>query len=241
MRETAFAISWRANMDPLDQRLTDDGTAWRRAQPAPPDLDRLVRGLDRRRSRALSPRLGLVFVGALLIIGAVAAASGAGGIFNRSDNNGVSIAISPSPLASPRPSEAAATATPTARPSASTVSDPARATALLDSYEAALVAGKWHTAFDMLAPASLTRGMGEAAFAAERAPYFESVGGRYTIGAPKHDADWTQYAPLIEGADTSRAYLLEVDYPALSGNNAGFELYVVAPDSTGTWRIWPAR
>ena len=94
----------------------------------------------------------------------------------------------------------------------------------------------------MLAPASPTRDLGFDAYAAERDAYFTSVAGRYTMGAPNHDVpDWTTYAPLIDGADLARAYLIEVDYPALSGNNAGYEQFVVAPDASGTWRIWPVR
>ena len=53
--------------------------------------------------------------------------------------------------------------------------------------------------------------------------------------------DWTTYAPLTQGADLTQAYLIEVDYPALSGNNAGYEQFVVAPDTSGTLRIWPVR
>jgi hypothetical protein len=115
-------------------------------------------------------------------------------------------------------------------------------TALIDSYEAALVAGKWQTAFDMLAPGSPTRGTALADYASERAAYYTSVAGRYTIGAPTRNVpDWTTYAPLIDGADVSRAYLVEVDYPALSGNNAGYEQFVVGPDASGKWWIWPVR
>jgi hypothetical protein len=62
------------------------------------------------------------------------------------------------------------------------------------------------------------------------------------MGTPTQQVpDWTTYAPLIHGADLSRAYLIEVDYPALSGNNAGYEQFVIAPDASGTWWIWPVR
>ena len=45
----------------------------------------------------------------------------------------------------------------------------------------------------------------------------------------------------MAGADRAKAWLIQVDYPALAGNNAGYEQFVVAPDSGGTWRIWPVR
>jgi hypothetical protein len=233
-------------MDPLDQRLTDAGTAWRQTQPEPPDLDRLVRSLEPRRSRHFSPRLAFIFVAGLLLLGAVAIAPGVGGIF-QGFRNGPAVPPTSTPAPTPSlcaPSIACASQAPaTPTPSAtSQPSDPARARALIDSYEAALVAGKWQTAFDMLAPGSPTRAMGLAAYAAERAAYYTSVAGQYALGAPTRDVpDWTTYAPLIDGADVARAYLVEVDYPALSGNNAGYEQFVIGPDAGGTWRIWPVR
>ena len=229
-------------MDRFDQRLTVAGAAWRQSQPEPPDLDRLVAGLEPRRAHGFSPRLAFVFVTGLLLLGAVAVAPGIGGLLQGPSNGlPVTATATPAPTATPvaTPSQAPQTPAPTA---SVTPTDQAIASALLDRYEAALVAGDWQTAFDMLAPASPTRGMGVAAYGAERGPYFESVAGRYAIGAPTRQVpDWTTYAPLIDGADVARAYLIEVDYPALSGNNAGFEQFVVAPDPSGTWRIWPVR
>jgi hypothetical protein len=231
-------------MDPLDQRLTDLGTAWRRSQPEPLDLERFVARLDRRPSRAFPPRLMFVFVGALLLLSAVAIAPGVGGLF-QGLRNGPPVTATASPSLTPTvtpgpsssPSPVPVSPTPSTQPS-----DAERATTLLDEYEADLVAGRWQAAFDLLAPTSPTRATGLPAFSAERAAYFDSVAGRYTIGEPTRDVpDWTTYAPLIAGADVSRAYLIEVDYPALSGNNAGFEQYVVGPDAGGTWRIWPVR
>jgi hypothetical protein len=230
-------------MDPLDQRLTDAGTAWRQSQPEPPDLDRLVARLEQRRSRVYSPRLVFVFAAGLILLAAVAAV-GVGGIF-QPVRNGLPVTPTSTPAPTPGPCgqdtacPSQVAATPTAR---SEPSDAARATALLDSYEAALVAGQWQTAFDKLAPASPTRDTGIAAYASERAAYYTSVAGRYKIGAPTQQVpDWTTYAPLIDGADLSRAFLIEVDYPAMSGNNAGYEQFVVAPDASGTWWIWPVR
>ena len=232
-------------MDPLDQRLIDAGAAWRQAQPDAPDLNRLVAGLERRRSRAFPSRFTFAFVAGLLVLSAIAVAPGVGSFLDRF-RNGAPVTVVPTPSPSVAPSEPPATTpSPSASPSPSSTplpSGPEAATALVDRYEAALVAGRWQTAFDLLAPASPTHGTGLTAYAAERAPFFQSVAGRYTIGAPTRDVpDWTAYAPLINGADTTRAYLVEVDYPALSGNNAGYEQFVVGPDASGTWWIWPVR
>jgi len=219
-------------MDPLDQRLTDAGITWRQTQPEPPDLDRMVASLDRRPSRGVAPRLAFVFAAGLLLLAAVAVAPGVGGLFQRSDN-----VVPVQPSSSPAP-----TAAPSQAPSAVPLSDADRSTALLDRYQAALVAGDYQAAFDLLAPSSPTHEAGLEAYAAERAAYYDSVAGRYTLGEPTRDvADWSAYAPLIDGADTARAFLIEVDYPALSGNNAGYEQFIVAPATDGTWRIWPVR
>ena len=87
-------------MDPLDQHLTDAGAAWRRSQPEPPDLDRLVAGLGRPRSRVWSPRLAFVLVAGLILLGAVAAA-GVGGIFQPVPN-GLSVTPTLPPPHRPR-------------------------------------------------------------------------------------------------------------------------------------------
>ena len=250
-------------MDPLDQRLTDAGAAWRRSQPEPPDLHRLVVTLQPGRSRIFPPRLGLLFATGLLVLAAIAVAPGVGGILD-AFRNGAPVAASatPEPNQGSCPQDPACPSQATATPMASSPapvtpapvtpapvtasqtapSDAARATALLDSYEAALVAGQWQAAFNMLAPLSPTRQMGSSEFATERAAFYRSVAGRYTIGAPAAQVpDWTFFAPLINGAGTAHAQLIEVDYPALSNNNAGYEQFVVAPDGSGTWWIWPVR
>lgn len=237
-------------MDPLDQRLTDAGAAWRRSQPEPPDLDRLVAGLEARGSGARSSRFAFLFVAGVVLLAAVAVAPGVGGII-QGFQNGVAVipSSSPSPSTAPSPTPgpcsqdpACSSKVPVSSEPSLQPPDPKRATALVDQYEAALVSGQWQSAFDLLAPKSPTRNGGYAAYAEERAPYYQSVAGRYVVGAPSQQGiDWTTYAPLIDGADRSRAYLIEVDYPALSGNNAGYEQFVVAPDASGTWWIWPVR
>lgn len=229
-------------MDPLDQRLTDAGSAWRQTQPEPPDLDRMIVALRPRRSGRFSGRLMYAILAALLLAAAIAVAPGVGSLLHQVQPP-VPVVASPSPTvtpsqapASPAPTQASPEPSPSASPN-----DRLTATDLIDRYETALVAGKWQTAFDLLAPTSLTHEAGYDGFASERAQYFVSVDGRYVIGDPLPVTDWAGYGPTVAGADHARAYLIEVDYPALSGNNAGYEQFVVAPDASGTWRIWQVR
>jgi hypothetical protein len=225
-------------MDPLDQRLADAGNSWREAQPEPPHLDPMIVALRQRRSGFLPGRLMYAFVAGLLLLAAVVAAPGVGSFLQHPSTVPVVTATqSPTPtLVAASPSHTLASpATPPA------TSDRDTAAQLVDRYEAALVASRWSVAFDLLAPTSLTHEAGLASFTSERRAFFVSVAGRYTAKDPAPVTDWGAYGPVVVGADRSRAYLIEVDYPALSNNNAGYELFVVAPDSGGTWRIWPAR
>jgi hypothetical protein len=110
------------------------------------------------------------------------------------------------------------------------------AVTIVERYESALVAGDWSVAFDLLAATSLTHEAGFGTFAAERAAFFESVDGRYVIADPTRVTSWTGYGPTVNGAFRPRAWLTEVAYPALTGNNAGYEQFVVAPDASGAWK-----
>ena len=229
-------------MDPLDQRLTDAGIAWRQTQPEPPDLDPMIVALRRRGSGRFSGRLMFALVAALLLAAALAVAPGVGSLLQQVQPP-VPVVASPSPSVPSSQAPASAAPTPSSPAPSPSVSpnDRLTATDLVDRYETALVAGKWQTAFDLLAPTSLTREAGLDAFAAERAQYFVSVDGQWVIGSISNATDWESWGPTVAGAERSRAYLVEVDYPALSGNNAGYEQFVVAPDAGGTWRIWPVR
>ena len=163
---------------------------------------------------------------------------------------GLSIVTTASPSASP-------TAGPTETPMPG---DAAKASALLDAYERALVDSKWREAWDMLSPAQQARWLsmdtssvpsaiktqwgGLAWYVYDRAAYFHSVAGRYKLSPPTHDAAtvelWTS-GGMAEGADLGRGFIVRVDYPALAGNNAGWEVFLAAPDASGDWRIWIVR
>jgi hypothetical protein len=232
-------------MDPLDQRLTDAGAAWRRTQPEPPDLDRMLLALRGRRSTIIPGRFMYAFLAGLLLVAAVAVAPGVGGALHLFQTPPPVVvpstpAVSSPVPASPEPSPRSQEPTPTPTPTASS-SEEAAARSLLDQYERALIAGNWQTAFGLLASTSLTSEAGLAEFASERSAFFATAGDRYVLGASSPVTDWASYGSTVEGADRDHAYLVEVDYPALSGNNAGFEQFVVAWDPTGAWRIWPVR
>ncbi|HEU4571553.1 MAG TPA: hypothetical protein VFR93_02615, partial [Candidatus Limnocylindrales bacterium] len=130
-------------------------------------------------------------------------------------------APSPSP-SSPSPSGAAD------GPSAADVAAAARA---VDRYTGDLVAGDYATAWSYLAPEARTRRGSLASFTDERRAFFASVRGKYFVTPQPTDvapiSDWIAgTGPRI---DVASAVLVEVAYPALAGNNAGWELYVVAP------------
>ena len=181
------------------------------------------------------------FVAGLLLVAAISVAPGVGSILNQLQPSAPPVVTAPTPSATPSaPSPEPTAASPKPSPSVA-ATDPEVATELVHKYEDALVNGKWQAAFDLLAATSRTHQGGVEAFASEREPYFASVDGRYTIGEPTRVTDWATYAQDVVGADRTRAWLVEVDYPALAGNNAGYEQFIVAPDSGGTWRIWQVR
>jgi hypothetical protein len=149
--------------------------------------------------------------------------------------------VEPSATPSPSPSPSAAitaSPAPTSTPPAGTPSpaDASAARDALDRYTAALVRGDYATAWAMLAPEVQAHRGSLAAFTAERSAFFRSVAGRYTIVVwPADVAPITDWLSATDGAtiDLHHAVLVEVDYPALAGNNAGYDLYIVNPSATG--------
>src|SRR4051794_39098039 len=134
-------------MDPLDQRLTDAGHAWRGTQPEPPDLDRMIAAVRRRPATRFTGRLMFAFVAGLLLLATVAFAPGVGSFLQRF-NNTIPVAVvtpSPSPstpIAPPTPA-IAVPAPPSPRPTPTApLSDREAAANLVKAYEAALVAGQ---------------------------------------------------------------------------------------------------
>ena len=140
------------------------------------------------------------------------------------------------PAALVSPAVSTYTGAPPGPAATSTAADVAAAAAAVDAYTRLLVQGDWSSAYAALAPASRAQWGSLANFKYERSAYFKSVAGRYTVVPAPIDmgsiADWLPgtYGTAI---DASHAVLVEVDYPALAGNNAGYGLYLVAPGSAG--------
>src|SRR5690349_18407279 len=152
MPATDSATSWRAMMDPLDQQLTDAGRAWRDAQPGLPDLDRMVARLEPGRGAGRSSRFVVLAAAGIALAIGVAVAPGIANLPSGGSGSGAvpssgSASSSPSPVPS-------GTSEPSPAPSTAAPDDVDVARDLLDRYEAALVAGSFSTAFDLLAPTS---------------------------------------------------------------------------------------
>jgi len=116
-------------------------------------------------------------------------------------------------------------------------SEVAAAQAAVDAYTKQLVAGDWAGAYTALAPGYRTQWTSLADFASERGAFFKSVGDRFSVrladaASEPPIGDWE---PELHGTrlDIAHAVLVEVDYPELDMNNAGFNLYVVQPGALG--------
>ncbi len=178
------------------------------------------------------PRHRLMFLATVVWL-AVACASAPGSVRSIAPRSPGS-----EPTSSPAPS---AISSATSIPS---LSDASVAATVVDRYESALVNAAWPTAWSILGPEEQMQRASLGAFQAERTAFFASVHGRYTVGTPRSDLKelmgWLP-AGAPASAIISRSFLVQVDYPALSGNNAGWELFMVAPDPAGDWRLWQLR
>jgi hypothetical protein len=145
----------------------------------------------------------------------------------------------PIPTVTAAPTATVTTTPATPSPSPSALPD---ANGLLRSYLDAINDGNYAAAYAMLAP-NAQQGIGTlAAFTSERTAFHESSGDAYTITTPTDALPLDEWLPVSQEPNLDRAYavILEVDYPALAGNNAGYEIYVVGPVN-GEMRIWPVR
>ncbi len=193
-----------------------------------------------------SVAVGLLIVGVVLLV------------ISRPNLTGI-VGTSPSPsgTASPAPSSSpSATESPTATASPLVIGpaqpgDAVTAASLVSRYIEALIHGQWRAAWDLLSPEQQTHWGSYNAYETDRSAFFKSVNGRYTAATPTHDAatierwvvpDNYPAAPISPATpDYDRAFLVEVDYPALAGNNAGWEELLAAPSASGTWYIWQVR
>ena len=154
----------------------------------------------------------------------------------------------PTPAASTPAPDASAALAQSTDATGDRVGDATTAARLVATYEGLAIAGDWPNAWALLAPWARPT---LADFTDDEGLYFRSVKGRWSTGPPQHDLSVLRQWLFAEnepsrrigglGADLGRAYLVEVDYPAMAGNNAGWEMYLAAPDDSGTWRLWLIR
>jgi hypothetical protein len=148
--------------------------------------------------------------------------------------SGVATIASPSPEASLTSPAAPPPSEPDQTPSPPEI---AAAEAAVDAYTRLPINGDWAAAWSALAAGSRTQWASFADFRSERAAYFKSVAGQYTVTLPPTGSDQPidEWARAMGGAtiDPGHAVLVEVDYPKLALNNAGYSLYLVQPGASG--------
>ncbi|HEY7827929.1 MAG TPA: hypothetical protein VIB99_06825 [Candidatus Limnocylindrales bacterium] len=205
----------------------------------------------RPRTRRSSGPIGLIAAGAVAVVLIVALALRGAGPGPQPSQPAIgaspSVGASPSSVPSPSPVGSAGpgpSASNSASPSASPPSTAfANAAVVVDEYTKDLVDGNYAAAWAMLAPDGPSRAQTFASWSAERAQFFRSVAGRYTVTQPPTGtaplASWLAN-PWSSSIDQANAVLVEVDYPALGGNNAGYDVYIVNPTSTG-YAIYDVR
>jgi hypothetical protein len=139
------------------------------------------------------------------------------------------------PTAIPTPTD-----TPTASPFPTGVPG---ALAFLKAYEDLLIAGNYSKAYLMIGPGGGAWGT-YANFEAERKIYMKSAGSKYTAVANPSGtltlADWISGTPFAGKIDKTNAVLVKVEWTALKGNNAGWEMWVVNP-IPGGWELYEVR
>jgi hypothetical protein len=122
----------------------------------------------------------------------------------------------------------------------SPASDAATARSLVDRYEAGCATGDYVTAWSVLATFSQRAFPSFQSFAAERTRFFAAAGPAYVVGEPRQD-DPAVLAWLAKGQlvpDPGRAFSVEVIHPDAPDPASRREVFVVAPDTSGTWRLW---
>jgi hypothetical protein len=120
-------------------------------------------------------------------------------------------------------------------------SDAATARSLVARYEAASAAGDDATAWSLLAPWSRDQFPTRQSFADSRRVAFGGAAAAYDIGEPRTD-DPSIPGWLAKGApgvsDPGRVFSVEVTHPNASPATLRLELFFVALDMSGTWKVW---
>jgi hypothetical protein len=120
-------------------------------------------------------------------------------------------------------------------------SDAATARSLVARYEAASAAGDDATAWSLLAAWSQNQFPSLQSFADSRRVAFAGAAAAYVTGEPRTD-DPTIPGWLVKGApgvsDPGRVFSVEVTHPNASPAALRREVFFVALDMSGTWKIW---
>jgi hypothetical protein len=120
-------------------------------------------------------------------------------------------------------------------------SDAEMASLVARAYVEELIAGRYADAWTRLAPRSQALWGSVEPYARERAAFYRGAGPEYRLSAPdSSEAALAAWLPAGFDGDRLRASVLELEYVRISGP-AGLSVLVVAPDATGSWRIWIAR
>ena len=149
--------------------------------------------------------------------------------------------VAPSVTDVPAPGATATeVATPTATAATVTTGVPG-ALAYVHAYEDALIAGQFPAAWAMLAPVAQTALVSLPAYTTARTAYLVSAGKAYTTEANPPStmslSDYLQGASFAAAIDMTNAVLVRVDWTALAGNDAGWEMWIVNPTATG-WELY---
>ena len=120
-------------------------------------------------------------------------------------------------------------------------SDAATARSLVGRYEAASVAGDDATAWSLLGARSQDQFPSRQSFADARRVAFAGAAATYVIGEPRTD---DPYIPgwLATGAPgvsaPGRVFSVDVTHPNASPAALRLEVFFVALDVSGTWKVW---
>jgi hypothetical protein len=117
----------------------------------------------------------------------------------------------------------------------------------MKTYEDALIAGQYATAWAMLGPEWQASYGSLSAFTTSVQELRNGEGTAYTLAANPSTimslADWLssmQWPAATPVIDVAHAVLVEVDWTKLKGNNAGWEVWVVNP-VPGGWELFEVR
>jgi hypothetical protein len=138
---------------------------------------------------------------------------------------------------------APAGATPSTAAASREPTDAELADQTLSAYMGEVVGRDFDAAWARLAPGAQRAFGSREQFTSEKLAYLQSAGSAFVMPPPTHDvALLRQFTDGLDDAPPlDRAYIVQVDFPGLAGNNAGYWILVTAPDATGEWRVWQVR